>query len=196
MNREYYREYRTSFFFPIALITVGVVWLLVNNGTIAMENVYRLAPYWPVLLILAGLSIVLNRLWWPLSSFLWLAAGAAVVWFLIYPPAFLSSTFVSEQRLETYTEKLGEAQSASVTLDLSLNPTRVNSLQDSADLIYASIYQSGGVSFSVSGAQQKTVRLRNHFNISPWNLGWQALSGQKLQSWEIGLTPDIPLDLT
>ncbi len=121
MNTEYYRHRRPSLFFPIALITAGVVWLLVNSGTIAVENVYRLAPYWPVLLILAGLGLLLERLWWPLSALMWLAAAAALVWFLVFPPAFLPPRPLRTAARPLY-EPLVEANSRWLTW-ICVNPT-------------------------------------------------------------------------
>lgn len=196
MNTEYYRHRRPSLFFPIALITAGVVWLLVNSGTIAVENVYRLAPYWPVLLILAGLGLLLERLWWPLSALMWLAAAAALVWFLVFPPAFLPAAPTSEQQLDRYTEPLEEANSALVNLDLSVHPTRIFALEDSEDLIDAEINHFGIIRFSTTGEQKKTVYLSQQNEGLWWNFGWELLSRPaSIQPWEIGLSPRIPLDL-
>ncbi|MGH9554270.1 MAG: LiaF transmembrane domain-containing protein, partial [Terriglobales bacterium] len=51
---------RRSFAGPLALILVGVVFLLANTGMLAMRNIgLWFANYWPVLLILWGL----HKLW-------------------------------------------------------------------------------------------------------------------------------------
>lgn len=47
---------RRSFFGPIVLITVGIIFLLVNVGTISMRDVFiGFAKYWPVFIIIWGL---------------------------------------------------------------------------------------------------------------------------------------------
>lgn len=191
-----YRGPRPSLFFPVLLITIGVVWLLINNGVIAVENLYRLIPFWPVLLILAGLSLILRRLWWPLSGIMWMLAAGAFVWLLINPPAFLPAARTIEYQQGTFREPLGQARSASVTLDLSVNPARVYSLAESGDLISAKLNYLGEIVFDVSGDTEKTIRLDQTTGPSFWTFRWDALIGQNLAPWEIGLTPEIPLALT
>lgn len=190
-----YRSPRSSFFFPIALITVGVVWLLINNGVIAAENLYRLIPFWPVLLILAGLSLILRKIWWPLSGLMWVLAAAVFVWLLIASPAFIPVIPAAELTQETFREPLGQARSASVDLDLSVNPTRISSLQDTTDLIVADLSYLGDIVFDVSGESQKSVRLDQTTGLSFGSFRWDMLAGQGLAPWKIDLTPEIPLAL-
>src|SRR6266446_8755826 len=46
---------RRSVFGPLVLITIGILFLLVNTGTISARNLFvAFARYWPVLLILWG----------------------------------------------------------------------------------------------------------------------------------------------
>lgn len=56
------REHR-SYFFPMALIAVGALWLLVNFGYLPSANLWALAYVWPFLLIGLGLSIILRNYW-------------------------------------------------------------------------------------------------------------------------------------
>jgi len=191
-----YRSYRRgSFFFPIALITVGVVWLLVNNGTIPIENVYRLIPYWPVLIILAGLSLLFRR-FWPVALAIWLGAAALTLWLLTTGSVFLPKAPALEVKHETFIEPLNGAQSAKVNLDLSINATRIGALDNTQDLLVADVYYTGDVRLRSSGESQRTVRLVQEgesFNFTPRIDQWAALAEQ---DWEIQLTPTIPLDLT
>lgn len=53
-----------SFFFPLALIAAGVIWLLISLNKIPAENLWALARFWPFLLIAAGLGII-ARVWLP-----------------------------------------------------------------------------------------------------------------------------------
>src|SRR5437899_2230204 len=46
---------RRSIFGPLVLITIGILFLLVNTGTVSARNLFvAFARYWPVLLILWG----------------------------------------------------------------------------------------------------------------------------------------------
>ncbi len=190
-----YRGPRPSFFFPIALITVGVVWLLINNGVVAADNLYRLIPFWPVLLILAGLSLILHKIWWPLSGLMWILAAAGLVWLLVASPASIPAVPAAEFKQETFREPLDQASSASVHLNLSVNPTYISTLQDSADLIVADLSYLGRIVFEASGESQKSVRLEQANGLSFGNFRWELLAGQGLADWKIGLTPEIPLAL-
>lgn len=192
-SRTYRRE-TPSFFFPVLLITVGAVWLLVNNGTIPVENVYRLAPFWPVLLIIAGISLMLQRLWWPLSALLWLGTAAAVVGVLLFAPNALPQRTAGEYKHETFSEPVGTAESATVSLNLSIHSTDITALQGSNELVQAELDYLGDVQFTSTGSEQKSVRLDHNFNDPFFFFNTGLILGES-KSWQIGLTPDIPLRL-
>lgn len=194
-TRQGYRHYGPSFFFPIALITVGVVWLLVNNGMVAAENLYRLLPLWPALLIAGGIALLLRRVWWPLGGLVWALVAAFIVYALVAAPGILPSVNTVEARHVTLNEPLEKAKSAAVQLDLSINETRIHPLQNSQDLIYADLYVMDNANLDASGSEVKNVRLENSptdgFNFM--NFRW---IGQASRPWDIGLTLSIPLNLT
>jgi hypothetical protein len=50
-----------SFFWPAALILVGVFALLVNSGLVAPERLARLADLWPLILVVIGLELLVRR---------------------------------------------------------------------------------------------------------------------------------------
>ncbi|MFN8382094.1 MAG: DUF2807 domain-containing protein [Anaerolineales bacterium] len=52
-----------SFFFPLALIATGSIWLLNGMGIIPTENLWALAHFWPFLLIGWGLGLILSSFW-------------------------------------------------------------------------------------------------------------------------------------
>ena len=54
---------RYDFFWPLALITAGITWILIDVGTIPVSNLWVLTYIWPVLLIGAGLGILLRPYW-------------------------------------------------------------------------------------------------------------------------------------
>jgi hypothetical protein len=182
-----------DFFFPVALITAGVIWLMVNNGMIAQENLVRLVPLWPVLLIGGGLSLLLRRLWWPLTALLWLGIAAILIWVLVASPALLPSFQTQELRQVTLREPVGGATSAAVTLDLSINPTDVRTSAGD-DLVLADLYVSGEPRLDVSGDARKTVRLRGNTGVTFNFLDFRWLNTSS-QPWDIRLTDRIPLEL-
>jgi hypothetical protein len=58
---------RRGLFWPLLLITIGLVFLLVNFGFIPGVTVLSLLSLWPLLLILAGIDIAIGRRW-PLAA--------------------------------------------------------------------------------------------------------------------------------
>lgn len=52
-----------SYFFPLALIATGSIWLLNGMGIIPTENLWALTHLWPFLLIGLGLSLILGSFW-------------------------------------------------------------------------------------------------------------------------------------
>ncbi len=52
-----------SYFFPLALIATGSIWLLNGMGIIPSENLWALTHIWPFLLIGWGLSLILGSFW-------------------------------------------------------------------------------------------------------------------------------------
>ena len=170
--------------------------MMVNNGVIAVENVYRLAPFWPILLIAAGISLLARRIWWPLGALIWALLAGAVLWALIAAPGVLPAPRGStEFRQVVLTEPVGQARSAEVLVDLSINQTRIHPLTGSNDLIVADIYVANEAFLDVEGTDPKIVRMRRTGNTSFnfFNFSWLD---QQMEPWDIGLTTSIPLDLT
>jgi hypothetical protein len=56
-------EQKKSFFGPLLLIAVGVIWLLIKGGTIPASNLWALTYIWPFLLIALGLGLILRSYW-------------------------------------------------------------------------------------------------------------------------------------
>ena len=50
-----------SFFWPVALILVGVIALLVELNVISADRLYRLADLWPLILIVIGAELISRR---------------------------------------------------------------------------------------------------------------------------------------
>ena len=52
-----------SFFWPFVLIATGVVWLLVELGTIPVDNLWALMYIWPFILMGIGVGLILRARW-------------------------------------------------------------------------------------------------------------------------------------
>ncbi len=172
--------------------------MLVNNGMIPVDNLYRLLPYWPVLLILAGLSLMLRRLWWPINAMLWAGVALVVIWLLTAGSAFLPKLTPLELKHETLRTPLTQVKEATVKLDLSIHSVKVHPLSDSTDLMVADVYSVNGVVLDASGSEQKNVNLHeahgsNNVLFNPRIDQWIEAS---TRTWDIGLSPNVPLALT
>lgn len=60
MNLPAVRRYR-SFFWPAALILIGIFALLVNSGVISTDRLTLLGDLWPLILIVIGLELIVRR---------------------------------------------------------------------------------------------------------------------------------------
>jgi len=52
-----------SYFFPLALIATGSIWLLVGMGIVPSENLWALTHIWPFFIIGWGLGLILSSFW-------------------------------------------------------------------------------------------------------------------------------------
>lgn len=186
MDRRF--EYR-SLFWPILLIGVGVIWLLGNLGVIRAVNLLLLLRLWPLILIVIGLDLLIGRKSSLASALIGLGALAVVIVVLAVGPG-LGMTQGVPTKTERFTEPIGAAISAQVTLNLHSPGATVEALRDSPNLIDAEITHVGEIDFKARGDQEKTISLDYRGGITwGWSLPFENLK------WEIGLTPDIPLSL-
>jgi hypothetical protein len=54
---------RISLFFPLALVAVGLLWILIQIGRVQSSNLWALVYLWPFLLIAGGLGLILRSFW-------------------------------------------------------------------------------------------------------------------------------------
>ncbi|MHB9033738.1 MAG: LiaI-LiaF-like domain-containing protein [Anaerolineae bacterium] len=202
-NNPEYREghgYR-SFFWPIILIGVGVVWLLINLGLVQVSSLNYLARFWPVILILVGLDIIFSRRFALIGAILGLLTVGLVVAALLLGGSWLAtlpglgfpiSTFnVQDIKSQQFSEPAGNTRSAVIKLDLNRWSTTVTSLSDSPNLVEANVDYVGHFDFNVQGDQEKTVTL-GQTGVDGAFLGF--LDDSKYR-WDIKLNQDIPMEL-
>lgn len=78
---------RKSFFFPLALIAAGGLWLAVNLGRVPAANLWALAYIWPYFLIATGVGLILRSYWAGASFFVSLLVVVGAVLAILYAPA-------------------------------------------------------------------------------------------------------------
>lgn len=60
---DFHHHHQRGVVFPIFLITIGILLLLNNAGIVPWSIWQEIWQFWPVLLILLGLQIILGRSW-------------------------------------------------------------------------------------------------------------------------------------
>jgi len=75
-----------SYFFPLALIATGSIWLLNGMGIIPSENLWALTHIWPFLLIGLGLSLILGSFWRYGNQFVSLLLVIGAVLSIVFAP--------------------------------------------------------------------------------------------------------------
>jgi len=190
-NRPSGYEYR-SFFWPLVLIGIGVLFLLSNMGVIEPVSLGTILRFWPVILIVIGLDLVFGRRSPWLGALIGLAAVALVFALIIATPALgLPPSF--ELKTERFTEPLGAARSATIDLNLAEYSTTVSALSDSDALFDAELTYTGRIDFEARGDAEKTISLRK--TSEGFNFDWLDAFDTSKARWEIGLSPEVPMDL-
>ncbi len=189
-DRRSNQPYR-SFFWPLLLIGVGIVWMLANVGVIESFSLGFLLRLWPVALIAIGLDLMFGRRSPIFGALIGLGVVAFVVLLLVMAPN-LDVNLGPELNTLNLSEPLDDASSARIDLELSHYPTTIGVLEDSNALIEAELDTLEDVSFNVRGANNKVVKLEPHGVTSVFD--WVGTLGNDAR-WEIALSPQVPVDL-
>jgi len=188
-----------SLFWPVILIGIGLVWLLVNLNIFTAANIAVLDRIWPIFLIIVGLDLLFGRQSSQLGALIGIGAVALIVVLMLVGPSLGLAPNV-EIRSEHFEEALEDARSAHVTLNASVGSMTVATLEDSRNLIEADINYVGEITFDVSGEQEKTITLGQtgtvSFSQGPFSTLFGWMGATSALRWDIGLSPDVPLDLT
>lgn len=148
-----------------------------------MEINFKDQSFWAIVLIVVGVVLLFGNLG-SLVAVLLIAFGAGLI--LVKP----------DVQEGVYKESIGDAVSAYVDLNLSLGESVVSMLADSANLIEADVVTFGTIDFHVSGDTEKRVRLSQGRRPMDWiNSIYGSIGMAKRLRWDVGLSPDVPLDL-
>jgi hypothetical protein len=185
-----------SLFWPIVLIGVGVFWLLGNLDILPEHSLRTLFRLWPLALIVIGLDIMIGRRSPVIGGLIGLGALALVLVLVFAGPSLGLTPPEAELITERFTERIGNATSARVNLDLDIGKTTLDALSDQNTLIDAEITYVGEINFDVQGDKQKTISISHRasqFDFGDWF--WTTDTDPKRTWWDISLTPEIPLTL-
>jgi hypothetical protein len=181
---------------PMLLMGLGVL-LLLNNFGMLSWNVWEMASrLWPVLLIAVGLDLVVGRRSTFGSLFV---AGVTVallgagIWY--YAPEFRASPGAVLAD-ETISQPLNNAERADVQIGGSVGTLQVRASDDSETLIEGQIDLARNErveqDFSVEGGTAEyTLRSRGGRGF-----GFFDFRSREERTWELGLNPDVPMNLT
>jgi hypothetical protein len=81
-------EQKRSLFGPLLLVAAGILWLLIQAGTIPSTNLWALMYIWPFLLIVGGLGMLLRAYWAYTSIVLDVILIGGIVLAILYAPQF------------------------------------------------------------------------------------------------------------
>ncbi|MBC7264323.1 MAG: hypothetical protein H5T64_08175 [Chloroflexi bacterium] len=181
---------------PIILIVVGVLLLLNTLGYLSWGIWASLWRFWPVLLILAGLEIIVSRLRSPIVYLLMIAVTLTVVLGVIGLSLVWGQRPISTAAGSlVIAEEMAGATSARVELSIDAGELKVAALMDSPNLV------TGRVDYGPdSGEPQKSLVVSGgqaQFYLRSGRQGrlfW--LPGSKTGDiWDLQFTSEIPLAL-
>ncbi len=186
------RKRRGSLVGPVILIGLGIIWLLNNLGILewsVWEMIFRL---WPALLIAAGLDLLIGRrsVWGSLLALvLVLAVLAGALWLF---GVGIGTGQVSAA--EEIRQALDGATQAEVVIGPGVGTLHIEALSELANLVEGAIHLSRGEratpEFAVEG-ETATFTLRSEgVAFGPFVGSWDDQRG-----WDLGLNPDVPLQL-
>jgi len=181
--------------FPLALVFLGVMFLLVNLDLVDGAIWSEIVRYWPVLLILMGIDALLRRssvgaaFGTVVSAAILIAAGITLFHF------FAPSTWITERH--AFAHPLEGTTTATIVLscrDCSMNVGPQLELSDSDNLI------SGSLTLRRDERLTETVRKdgdETRFSLeSDYRLPFLPAADRDAHIWEVDLNESIPLSLS
>lgn len=189
------RFYNRSLFWPLMLISVGLIWLLTNIGVLSALNIQALFRLWPLILIVIGLDLLVGRGNPRLKTIIGVGGVGLILALMLIAPA-LGLVRGAELKEGHFDEPLGDAVSARVNLSLAVADTHMKALSDSDNLFEGDLRYLGDINFTVSGQSEKIVTLDNEdtpTSFSFWDFG--LFNNNQNPRWDIGLSKNVPVYL-
>ena len=194
------RRHPPSFFWPLVLISAGILLLLSNLGYLPWQSWNILWRLWPLLLIALGIDVLIGRrsmigaIVSGLLILLLIGGAVALVLFAQNIPALANLNRPTALHTEHIEHPLAGVERSSVTIDWTSAPSHLSALRDSPNLIEGDIAYRGELIFDVNvRGDQADVKLDSHFS-GPW-FGPYDFGDQAEKRWDVRLSPDVLLDL-
>jgi len=189
-----------SVFWPIVLIGAGIMLLLSSLGYVPWQSWGVLWRLWPLLIIALGIDVlighrsVVGAIVSAVLLFGLIGAIILVAFFAQNIPVVSDWIQPAEFRSDHVESSLTNVERAEVYISWTSVPGYLNALEDSPNLIEADVDYVGELTFrtDVRGGLADVV-LDSRFTGS-WFGVW-PLGDQSDKRWDVGLSPDVPLDL-
>jgi len=186
---------RPSLIGPLILITLGILLLLANLGMLPFSFWEIAIRFWPLLLILIGLEIIVGRhsvIGSIIVLLLWLALVVGVLWLALTFTQGASFLTTGATTSEQFAEPLGDIKGATVELNIGVSTAYVTALgSDTANLAEGTFRYGQGArvvkTYNVVGSEWR-LALREEGNPA----AWFAVGSSR---WDIALYPQVPLAL-
>jgi hypothetical protein len=185
---------REGLFGPVFLVSLGTIILMINLGYLSWDVWGLVFRFWPALIILAGVSIILHRYlvtWWGalLTLLIVLGVVAGIFWYAGRQPLLgqpLPSSAVSQP--------LGAATQASLTISPSVGNIHIHKLSGADALISGTVSSVANEQIEQQNLSQGDTAI---YTIHSRGI-WRTFSfGQNSPiSWDLGITPTVPVDIT
>lgn len=186
------RKRRGNLLFPLILVFLGVLFLLINLDVVDSSIWSKLAQYWPVLLIIVGIDMLLRR------PSVGVVIGAVIGIILII--AVISTLFLAPApwsiRRQTFTHHLGRATAAEIVLscrNCSMNIGPPSQRPDFENLISGKVnlrhYERLTESLSRNGDK---IRFRL---ASDYRFPFPLSARHEANVWNVSLSEAIPISL-
>ncbi len=181
---------RISLVGPAILIGFGLL-LLANNFGLLQGNVWAVAlRFWPVILILLGLEILIGRRS-TLASAIIAVVGLLLIVGLVVAAVYWGWGGVGQSGItEHVIQEMAGAESATVTLDFAVGELKVRTLEDSPDLMDARFNGLPVKHQYEVRAGRGDLRLESREGNFAW---WPNAAAEN--TWDIALSPRLPLIL-
>ena len=199
-----------SVFWPIVFIGAGVMLLLSNLGYLSWQSWGTLWRLWPLLIIALGIDLLIGRrsvIGAIVSAVLMLVLIGGIILVALFAQNIpVVSDWIRPLELPEWIQQPGfharhieysltGVERATVYIDWPSVPSYLSALEDSPNLIEGDVDYLGELTFDVSvRGDRADVKLDSRSTgiwFWPFNLG-----DQSDKRWDVGLSPDVPLDLT
>ena len=191
------RRHHPSLVGPLILITIGVLLLLNQMGRLPGNIWWSLWRYWPVILILLGIEILIevsrSRVLYLLGLLIAIAVLGGVIGYAVLRSGESPSARPVTDT-ETLSHSLQDADRGQVTLRLGAGTVNVGALSDSPNFVegkieYADRSRQVEQQFAVKNGRAE-FELRGREESPPWTPGTN-----KGETWQLRFTPRVPLEM-